>query len=73
MPAGSAQELPAEFDPFLFANSAFANLEGACPSGVDRCECLNSPGTYTEGPFDPNKDPIDALITYVGCNPGKRY
>ena len=28
-------------------------------------------GVFTEGPFDPKKDPIGSLITYAGCLPGK--
>ena len=28
-------------------------------------------GTFSDGPFNPNEDPIGALITFVGCGPGK--
>lgn len=27
-------------------------------------------GTFTDGPFNPNEDPIGAMITFVGCAPG---
>ena len=27
-------------------------------------------GTFSDGPFNPNVDPIGALITFVGCSPG---
>ena len=34
-------------------DSLYAEVSAACPNGVERCECLNAPGTFTEGPFDP--------------------
>ena len=27
-------------------------------------------GTFTDGPFNPNEDPIGAMINFVGCAPG---
>ena len=41
----------------------------ACPSGIQRCECMNAPGTFSEGPFNPKDNLLGALITHLGCNP----
>ena len=66
-----AQDLPDGFDPAIFMDSLYAELKAACPNGVERCECLNAPGTFTEGPFDPKAEVIGSLLTYAGCGPGK--
>ena len=65
------QELPTFVDPVLYTKSIYASLKATCPSGIKKCECLNAKGTFSDGPFDPDEDPINALITYVGCGPGK--
>jgi len=34
------------------------------------CHCLNSPGTYVDGPFSSyDADPLAAVLIYAGCNP----
>ena len=45
-------------------------LRRVCPEGVDRCHCLNKPGTFTKGPFYFDEDPIQASITHITCTPG---
>ena len=65
-----AQDLPDGFDPAIFMDSLYADLKAACPNGVARCECLNAPGTFTDGPFDPKENVIGSLLTYAGCGPG---
>ena len=67
-----AQDLPDGFDPAIFMDSLYAELKAACPNGVQRCECLNAPGTFTEGPFDPREEVIGSLLTYAGCGPGEQ-
>ena len=57
--------------PSTYVNYVYAELRAACPAGIEKCECLNSPGTFTNGPFDPDVDPLNALLTYMGCSPGK--
>ena len=57
--------------PSTYVNYVYAELRAACPSGIEKCECLNSPGTFTNGPFDPDEDWLNALLTYMGCSPGK--
>ena len=68
-------------------------VENACPSGIDRCECVHAPGrkeislkipltqlkftilttgTFTKGPISFKDDLLGSLITFMGCNPGKR-
>jgi hypothetical protein len=54
----------------LFLKFRGWELNDKCPSGVKTCECVNAPGTTTEGPFFWEDDPISVMITYVGCNPG---
>ena len=64
----------ADFDsaisPITYANYVYADLRAACPSGIQKCECSNAPGTYTSGPFDPDENFLTALLTYMGCSPG---
>ena len=48
-------------------------LRRVCPEGIDRCHCLNKPGTFTEGPFYFDEDPIQASITHITCTPGTIY
>ena len=48
-------------------------LRRICPEGIDRCHCLNKPGTLTKGPFYFNEDPIQASITHVTCTPGIQH
>merc|ERR1711934_519712 len=67
------QELPTFVDPVLYTKSIYASLKATCPSGIKKCECLDAKGTFSDGPFDPDEDPINALITYVGCGPGYCY
>ena len=66
-----AQELPDGFDPSIFMDSLYAELTAACPNGIHKCECLNAPGTFSEGPFDPKEEVIGSLLTYAGCGPGE--
>ena len=65
-----AQEIPSDLEPILFMDAVHADLRAACPSGFDKCECMHAPGTFTDGPFNPNEDPIGAMINFVGCAPG---
>ena len=73
MPFAGAQELtlPPGFDPAVFMDSVYSDIKAACPSGIEKCECMNAPGVFTEGPFDPRENPVGALLTYAGCSPGK--
>ena len=66
-----AQELPPDFDPFGTMQSIYTELKAVCPSGIEKCECMNAPGTYTNGPFDPSEDLLGVLLTIAGCGPGK--
>jgi hypothetical protein len=36
-----------------------------------RCHCMFKNGTYINGPFYYEEDPVGAVITHVACNPGK--
>ena len=38
---------------------------------MDRCECLNAPGTFNDGNFDPDENFLTAMINMMGCSPGK--
>ena len=58
--------------PSTYVNYVYAELRAACPSGIEKCECLNAPGTFTSGPFDPEENFLTALLTYMGCSPGKK-
>ena len=71
IPGQHRAELPTFVDPVLYTKTIWASLSAKCPSGIKKCECVNAVGTFSEGPFDPNDDPLQALITYVGCGPGK--
>jgi len=55
-----AQELtlPPGFDPAVFMDSVYSDIKAACPSGIEKCECMNAPGVFTEGPFDPRENPV---------------
>merc|ERR1712027_101442 len=68
--SGQRNERPTFVDPVLYTKTIYASLSAKCPAGIIKCECLNAVGTFTEGPFDPDEDPLQALITYVGCGPG---
>ena len=70
---GQRNELPTFVDPVLYTKTIYASLSAKCPAGIIKCECLNAVGTFTEGPFDPDEDPLQALITYVGCGPGEIF
>ena len=48
-------------------------MQKVCPKGIDRCHCLNKPGTMTKGPFYFEEDPIQASLTHITCTPGKHY
>ena len=37
---------------------------------MDRCECLNAPGTFNDGNFDPDENFLTAIINMMGCGPG---
>ena len=50
-------------------NLADTIVKNACPSGIQRCECMNAPGTFSEGPFSPKDNLLGATITYLGCTP----
>jgi len=67
-----AQELtlPPGFDPTVFMDAVYGDIKAACPSGIEKCECMNAPGVFTKGPFDPRANPIGSLLTYAGCSPG---
>merc|ERR1712027_108817 len=65
--SGQRNERPTFVDPVLYTKTIYASLSAKCPAGIIKCECLNAVGTFTEGPFDPDEDPLQALITYVGC------
>ena len=44
-----------------------------CPGGIDRCECANKNETFTQGPFDFDKDPIGVSLMQLTCNPDFCY
>jgi len=67
---GQQLEDVSNVDPSTYANSVWAELRAACPSGIDRCECLNAPGTYNDGNFDPDENFLTAMINMMGCSPG---
>lgn len=59
-----------DFDPALLLKMRSNQLNRLCPAGVLKCECDNDYGTWINGPFDFEKDPLGSILTYVGCNPG---
>ncbi len=65
-----SDELPPDVDPIEFMKLITSDLKQFCPSGIDRCECANSPGNFSTGPFFYEEDPLGVLITYLGCTPG---
>ena len=38
------QELPEDFEPLVFLGLVYADLQAACPAGIEKCECVNAPG-----------------------------
>ena len=36
--------IPDNFDPEVFMDYLDKRVEEACPSGIDRCECVHAPG-----------------------------
>ena len=62
-----------EIDIDLLVKGRSMMLRSTCPEGIDRCHCLNKPGTLTKGPFYFDEDPIQASITHVTCTPGTLY
>ena len=47
-----------------------------CPSGIDRCECMNAPGTFSKGPFNPNGNILIlpfSVLAHLVCNPSHCY
>jgi hypothetical protein len=61
------------FDSYLFLGLRSKQMRDVCPKGIDRCHCLYKNGTYETGPFYYDEDPINAIITYVACNPDFCY
>ena len=53
-----------------FTSALFLKL---CPEGIDRCECANKNGTFTQGPFDFDEDPISVSLMQLTCNPDFCY
>ena len=47
-----------DFEVDLLVKGRSDMMKRTCPGGVDRCHCLNKPGTFSEGPFDFDEDPI---------------
>jgi hypothetical protein len=66
-----SQDYPQDIDPGLFLTMVTKEMREYCPSGIVKCECINAPGTFTEGPFYYDEDPIGTLLTFAGCNPGR--
>jgi len=69
-----ANQLPTSFfedvtDVSLITDTAEAFVTRACPGGIEKCECMNAPGTYSEGPFNPNEDLLGSIFAHLGCNP----
>jgi hypothetical protein len=62
-----------DFNPYLLLEVRSKQMRAVCPEGIARCHCLNSNGTYTDGPFYYDEDPIGTVVTYVACNPGARF
>ena len=67
----ASQGIPDSVNPMDFLKLATRQMRHFCPSGITKCECIHAPGTFTEGPFYGDEDPIGTLFTFVGCNPGK--
>ena len=62
-----------QFNQFLTLDLRTKQMRDLCPSGIDRCHCLNKIGNYTTGPFYYDEDPVGSVVTYVGCNPDFCY
>ena len=45
-----AQEIPSDLEPILFMDAVHADLEAACPTGIDKCECMHAPGRCSQKP-----------------------
>ena len=45
-----AQEIPSDLEPILFMDAVYADLKAACPSGIDKCECMHAPGRCKQKP-----------------------
>jgi len=43
-----AQEIPSDLEPILFMDAVHADLEAACPTGIDKCECMHAPGRCSQ-------------------------
>ena len=61
------------FNQFLTLDLRTKQMRDLCPTGIDRCHCLNKIGNYTTGPFYYDEDPVGSVVTYVGCNPDFCY
>ena len=44
----------------------------ACPEGMTSCECNDAPGKNVTNHFYLEDGFLNAMITYVGCNPGTK-
>ena len=64
-------DLDLDLDPMLAMNGVYLELKASCPSGIERCECINAPGSFTDGPFNPKENLLSVMLTIVGCLPGK--
>ena len=40
-----AQEIPSDLEPILFMDAVHADLLAACPTGIEKCECMHAPGS----------------------------
>jgi len=56
-------------DVSLISDTMAAYVTRACPSGIERCECMNAPGTFSKGPFNPKEDLLGSIFAHLGCNP----
>jgi len=65
--------IPAELEKVdlqFVIKEAYKLMDEYCPSGVEKCECLNAPGTFYDGPFNFDNDLLGGIFTLAGCNPG---
>ena len=67
---GAQQRIPSEFDPMMLVKFREFQLVEACPEGVASCECNDAPGTNVTNHFYLRDGFLNAMVTYVGCNPG---
>ncbi len=63
-------DIDLDFDPTVLLRMREADMNRSCPTGIEKCECENDPGTFVEGPFNVDTDPLGTVITFMGCNPG---